>query len=271
MNKLNLAAIALCTGITFACSPKASMVKGVICDATINTLTVVSEEGDTLSFSTLDAERVVTDGILLDDTAIVYHSGKYKTGMKAQKIVVVPGRRNMVGGDRDKHGCIGSAGYQWSEVQQDCIRVFEKGIRMKAVDGSQSAFIVFSPDSTQVELFFSSGDKNEILDRRSLPSGGYAWNVEDDDTKNVRRINGKWTINYLFAGRVPKQVKTSIGELPEYRSTLLFCQSVLCISNNVLNAQSFPPKRRSNASRLTTFPAYTSRTGQAYAGGVTWD
>ena len=84
---------------------------------------------------------------------------------------------------------------QWSEVQQDCIRVFEKGIRMKAVDGSQSAFIVFSPDSTQVELFFSSGDKNEILDRRSLPSGGYAWNVEDDDTKNVRRINGKWTIS----------------------------------------------------------------------------
>ena len=79
MNKLNLAAIALCTGITFACSPKASMVKGVICDATINTLTVVSEEGDTLSFSTLDAERIVTDGILLDDTAIVYHSGKYKT------------------------------------------------------------------------------------------------------------------------------------------------------------------------------------------------
>ena len=87
MNKLNLAAIALCTGITFACSPKASMVKGVICDATINTLTVVSEEGDTLSFSTLDAERVVTDGILLDDTAIVYHSGKYKTGMKGRKSI----------------------------------------------------------------------------------------------------------------------------------------------------------------------------------------
>ena len=204
MNKLNLAAIALCTGITFACSPKASMVKGVICDATINTLTV-SEEGDTLSFSTLDAERVVTNGILLDDTAIVYHSGKYKTGMKAQKIVVVPGRRNIVGGDRDKHGCIGSAGYQWSEVQQDCIRVFEKGIRMKAVDGSQSAFIVF---------------------RRYK-----------ECTPHKRKVDYQSTgEDYLFAGRVPKQVKTSIGELPEYRSTLLFCQSVLCISNNVLNA-----------------------------------
>ena len=169
MNKLNLAAIALCTGITFACSPKASMVKGVICDATINTLTVVSEEGDTLSFSTLDTERVVTDGILLDDTAIVYHSGKYKTGMEAQKIVVVPGRRNMVGGDRDKHGCIGSAGYQWSEVQQDCIRVFEKGIRMKAVDGSQSAFIVFSPDSTQLQCLFPQKLYNSFESARLLP------------------------------------------------------------------------------------------------------
>ena len=217
MNKLNLAAIALCTGITFACSPKVSMVKGVICDATINTLTVVSEEGDTLSFSTLDAERVVTNGILLDDTAIVYHSGKYKTGMKAQKIVVVPGRRNIVGGDRDKHGCIGSAGYQWSEVQQDCIRVFEKGIRMKAVDGSQSAFIVFTPI------------RWICLERRGRRY--------KECTPHKRKVDYQSTgEDYLFAGRVPKQVKTSIGELPEYRSTLLFCQSVLCISNNVLNA-----------------------------------
>lgn len=122
-------------------------------------------------------------------------AGNIRQGWKRKRLWLSPEEEIMVGGDRDKHGCIGSAGYQWSEVQQDCIRVFEKGIRMKAVDGSQSAFIVFSPDSTQVELFFSSGDKNEILDRRSLPSGGYAWNVEDDDTKNVRRINGKWTIS----------------------------------------------------------------------------
>ncbi len=102
---------------------------------------------------------------------------------------------NMPGSDRDEHGCIGSAGYQWSEVQQDCIRVFEKGIRLKAVGGDQSAFIVFSPDSSKVELFFSSGDKNEILDRRTLPAGGYAWNVDDDDTKNVRLVDGKWTVS----------------------------------------------------------------------------
>ena len=101
-----------------------------------------------------------------------------------------------MGDDRDGHGCIASAGYTWSEVQKDCIRLWEKGVRMDAVDDAErSLFLVFSPDSAQVELFFSEeGVPNEILDRRGLPSGGYAWNVEDDDTKNVRFENGKWTV-----------------------------------------------------------------------------
>lgn len=101
-----------------------------------------------------------------------------------------------LGSDKDDHGCVGSAGYTWSEVQKDCIRLWEKGVRMEAVaDKSDIAYIIFSPDSAKVELFFSNDRPNEILSRRSLPDGGYAWNVEDDDTKNVRRDNGKWTIS----------------------------------------------------------------------------
>lgn len=103
----------------------------------------------------------------------------------------------MIGGDKDEHGCIASAGYTWSEVQKDCIRLWEKGVRMNAVDDAgKTLFLVFSPDSTQVELFFSEeGVSNEILDRRGLPAGGYAWNVEDDDTKNVRLEDGEWTVS----------------------------------------------------------------------------
>lgn len=33
------------------------------------------------------------------------------------------------------------------------------------------------------------------MDRRGLPAGGYAWNVEDDDTKNVRLEDGEWTVS----------------------------------------------------------------------------
>lgn len=32
----------------------------------------------------------------------------------------------IVGGDRDEHGCIGSAGYSWCEAKQKCIRVWEE-------------------------------------------------------------------------------------------------------------------------------------------------
>ena len=102
----------------------------------------------------------------------------------------------VVGSDKDNNGCIASAGYTWSEVQKDCIRLWEKGVRMNAVDDAgKTLFLVFSPDSAQVELFFSEeGVSNEILARRGLPAGGYAWNVEDDDTKNVRLEDSKWTV-----------------------------------------------------------------------------
>lgn len=103
----------------------------------------------------------------------------------------------LVGNDKDEHGCIASAGYTWCEVQKDCIRLWEKGIRMTSVaDAQNSLFLVFSPDSAKVELFFSEeGAPNEILERRGLPDGGYAWNVEDDDTKNVRWEKDKWTVS----------------------------------------------------------------------------
>lgn len=101
--------------------------------------------------------------------------------------------QQLVGADRDEHGCLPSAGYTWSEVRRDCIRLFEEGIRLEDTAGN-TCFIVFGPDSAQAELFFNHGDKSEILDRRILPRGDFAWNVEDDDTKNLRRENGKWII-----------------------------------------------------------------------------
>jgi hypothetical protein len=124
---------------------------------------------------------------------IVLSLGLCSCGNKQQK---KEQKETVVGNDKDEHGCIASAGYVWSEVQKDCIRLWEKGIRMQNVaNDSQTAYIVFSPDSTKLELFFSDDRPNEILDRRSLPSGGYAWNVEDDDTKNVRLNQGSWTIS----------------------------------------------------------------------------
>lgn len=38
----------------------------------------------------------------------------------------VPEEQQIVGGDTDEHGCIGSAGYSWCEPKQKCLRAWEE-------------------------------------------------------------------------------------------------------------------------------------------------
>ena len=55
-----------------------------------------------------------------------------------------------------------------------------------------------------------------MLDRRSLPAGDYAWNIEDDDTKNVRKVDGVWTISQRgkeIYRQNQKDVDNSSGEV----------------------------------------------------------
>jgi hypothetical protein len=35
-------------------------------------------------------------------------------------------QKPLLGGDRDKHGCLGSAGYSWCEKKHKCIRPWEE-------------------------------------------------------------------------------------------------------------------------------------------------
>lgn len=62
------------------------------------------------------------------------------------------------GSDRDPKGCIGSAGYAWSHLNEKCIRTFEDGIRLepkaKSLDKTLAAFAVFLPgDEARAEIF----------------------------------------------------------------------------------------------------------------------
>lgn len=73
---------------------------------------------------------------------------------------------------------------------------FRNGIRTEAVDGSNKAIhVLFSQDSLKAEIYVSDGKQTETLEQRTLPSGEHVWNIEDDDTKNLRKIDGCWTIS----------------------------------------------------------------------------
>ncbi len=72
------------------CSPstKEHQIKGVVYDATMNTISIITKDKDTLLFSTLDADKSQVNGLLLNDTAEIFYKGKYTSGMPATKLIV---------------------------------------------------------------------------------------------------------------------------------------------------------------------------------------
>lgn len=75
-----------------------------------------------------------------------------------------------VGGDRDAHGCIPSAGYTYSKAKNDCIRVFEQKIKLKAVRSKEGAnfmaAVVFSKDMMKAEIFLMEEPESIILTKQ---------------------------------------------------------------------------------------------------------
>ncbi|MCQ9638169.1 hypothetical protein MP478_02120 [Chryseobacterium sp. WG14] len=69
------------------------------------------------------------------------------------------------GGDRDAHGCIGSAGYTYSQIKKDCIRTFEEKIKLKEVssDGGYIAAVIFSKDKKKAEVFVKDVEAGSII------------------------------------------------------------------------------------------------------------
>ena len=90
------------------------------------------------------------------------------------------------GADQDEHGCIGSAGYTWSVLKNDCIRPFDE-IKLMPVDNhgtySSAAFLLFNTDKSQAELFMPDKKESLILDRTSPDNNIWkndAFEVTDD-------------------------------------------------------------------------------------------
>lgn len=76
-----------------------------------------------------------------------------------------------LGTDKDKNGCVTSAGYKWSLLREECIRVFDEGYRLNAIeelkeDGTAfSAFVVFSEDKKEAELFLPDSEESIMLEK----------------------------------------------------------------------------------------------------------
>ena len=104
-------------------------------------------------------------------------------------------QEELVGADRDEHGCITSAGFSWSELQQTCVQLWEAGVRLNPVEVKEedaviSAFVLFNKDESKAEIVLPKKEGSVILDKKSenlYEKGEYLY----DNKEGALSINGK--------------------------------------------------------------------------------
>ena len=82
----------------------------------------------------------------------------------------------LTGADRDKHGCIPSAGTAWSQVKQACVQPWQEGIRLnqtaQAGSAQFAAYVILSADGTRAEVFTKDGSQVLVRSfRKKAPNG----------------------------------------------------------------------------------------------------
>lgn len=86
----------------------------------------------------------------------------------------------VAGADSDSHGCKASAGYTWSALKKECIRIFE-GTKLSHYDDGKTyttaSYVIF--DGNKAELFLDTQKESIILERKSE---GDSW------------VNGDWQL-----------------------------------------------------------------------------
>jgi hypothetical protein len=99
------------------------------------------------------------------------------------------------GADADEHGCRASTGFQWSNLREKCIKVFEEGIKLDPgeaiTDKTTVAFVIFNDDNSKAEIFMPSETSSVTLERKGPRIA--SWN------------NGDWQLELKGANYILKK------------------------------------------------------------------
>jgi hypothetical protein len=98
------------------------------------------------------------------------------------------------GADKDQQGCIGSAGYQWSQLKKECIRPFELNIQLQNPEKTFSCGILLSKNQQQAEVFCKEGHFTLMKEKRKTiyRSPQQAWILIKDQGKwKIKNAKGK--------------------------------------------------------------------------------
>ncbi len=123
------------------------------------------------------------------------------------------GSAHMTGADQDEHGCKGSAGYQWSSVQNECVRVFETGIPLapeRAGEGTTAYLLFAGPDQDAQAEVFLPGQQTGLLMPRTPGTDAGTWAL---DTLTLSQWKGMYTLTgtsdqVLYQGHIETKTDT---------------------------------------------------------------
>lgn len=103
----------------------------------------------------------------------------------------------MVGADQDENGCLASAGYTWSKVNKECVKIFN-GIQLNPAKDQTNedmvlcAYVLFNENGDQAEVFLpneesivltkdSKGKVWIYKDYQLVPKNGYVFRKGNED------------------------------------------------------------------------------------------
>jgi hypothetical protein len=138
--------------------------------------------------------------VLLSALGMLLFSCDYIFKDRKESEVDVKTDKVVLGTDKDANGCVASAGYRWSELSKECVRVFEEGYRLNSIEELEgestvkSAFVIFEENGgDRAELFLPDGSKSIMLKR---------------DTKTGPYKNKQWTLQLQNGYRLIKGGQT---------------------------------------------------------------
>lgn len=141
--------------------------------------------------------------LLLAITLILFSCDGILKDRKNDDADAITDKNVVLGTDKDANGCVTSAGYRWSKIKNECIRVFEDGYRLNAIEElkgesmTKSAFVVFEEEGDRAELYLPDVDESVMLTREKegTPYKGGVWSLELQKKYSLKK-NGQ----LLFAG-----------------------------------------------------------------------
>lgn len=136
--------------------------------------------------------------------ATLFGAGCAAKSEPEQAVVPPPAQQNptdttpVVGGDRDAHGCIGSAGYRWCEPKQACLRFWETPCYASSEEGIKAA-LAERLGVTPAEIFVKISTSTSEFAKGSVGKVG-----EEDGPAGMflaSQGNNIWVVDYHGNGQ----------------------------------------------------------------------